>query len=155
MSIENETIEYNDRNLKKLIKAFDNIPYVKVGILGKTKSRSEGDIDNVKLGVIHEFGTDKIPMRSFLRIPIAENLDQYLKSAGAFKKNVIKKIISEESLEDFVKKIGKVAEKIVLDAFNTGGFGKWKPSNMKYKKVKQTLVETTQLRDSITSEIEK
>ena len=49
--------------------------------------------------------------------------------------------------------MGAVGESIVQDAFSTGGFGKWKPSRMENKQTKQTLVETQQLRNSITSDV--
>lgn len=108
---------------------------------------------NSSIGAKHEFGLEGMPKRSFLRVPIIEHFQSYLDAAGGFDKKTINKVIKENSVIIFVKKLGILGEKIVLEAFNTGGFGKWKASNMKYKKNKQTLVETTQLRRSITSDI--
>ncbi len=52
-----------------------------------------------------------------------------------------------------MKRIAIVALDVVLGAFATGGYGKWKPSNMEHKKVHMTLVETQQLRNSVTEEV--
>lgn len=48
----------------------DTQPYVKVGVLGGAKdARQGGEIGNVELAMIHEFGSPKagIPERSFIR----------------------------------------------------------------------------------------
>ena len=136
---------------------------VKVGILGDSGSR-EGDggsdqeedddaIDNAGIGLIHEFGTENIPERSWLRMPLIEKFESKLDDAGAFNKKTIEKVIREKSSVTMFKKIGIIAEECIQEAFDTGGFGKWKPSNFSLKKNEQTLVETQQLRDSVTSEV--
>lgn len=135
------------------MKAFgSDLPSIKVGILGDKNARRDQN-SNATIGAKHEFGLDGMPIRSFLRIPIADNLQVYLEKAGAFNKAVIAKIFAEKNLLGWMKAIAVVAENIVQDAFKTGGFGKWTPSNMKYKKTHQTLVETQQLQRSITSEV--
>jgi hypothetical protein len=131
------------------------MPKAKVGILGRTDAR-EGDGSNASIGYKHEFGDPvaNLPVRSFLREPIIQQMQAYLKKSQAFDKNVLKKVVTTHSVEEWIKKIAFTAEQIVFDAFNSTGFGKWKPSNMAYKTNKQTLVETQQLRNSITSEVE-
>lgn len=136
---------------------------VKVGILGNAGPR-EGEggsdqeedddaIDNAGIGLVHEFGTENIAQRSWLRMPLIEKFDKALKDAGAFNKKTIDKVIREKSFETMAKKMGIVAEEVIQKAFDTGGFGKWKPSNFSLKKNNQTLVETQQLRDSVSSEV--
>ncbi len=63
--------------------------------------------------------------------------------------------VQHSELNLLVKKVAVVAEGIVAEAFDTGGFGQWPPSDMTHKKVHQTLVETQQLRNSITSEVKE
>lgn len=42
--------------------------YVKVGVMGNESARDEGGpLDNVDIAIIHEFGAEYIPERSFLR----------------------------------------------------------------------------------------
>lgn len=152
----NADFEYKDNGLRELLDILEGnivLPSAKVGILGASNSRPDDDgLSNAQVGFYHEFGIgDK--NRSFLRMPLVMNLNRELSKAGIFKQEVIEKLLSEKDGLTFVRKIGVVAEGIVLDAFHTGGFGAWKPSNMAHKKNKQTLVESTQLRDSITYEV--
>lgn len=161
--------EYKDMGLEALLKALDSDVKVKVGVLGGKTVRSaaadqfakEGPkiatsqvLTNAEVGMFAEFGTNRTPQRSWLRVPLIEHLYQYMAKAGAFKQETIMGIINEQSLAPFMRKVGLVAERIIQDGFDTGGFGKWKPSNMDFKKNHQTLVETQQLRNSVTSEVE-
>jgi phage gpG-like protein len=140
--------------LEKLLKALkDKAPTIRVGILGNSNARSTKGPNNATIGAYHEFGTTKMPQRSFLRIPISDNLQKEMESSGALDKDVLRAVMASGSLVPWAKKVAVLAEGIVAEAFATGGFGKWKPSNMSYKANHQTLVETQQLRNSITSEV--
>lgn len=165
------TIEYNNIGLRKLQKLLkDDQPMANVGILGQNDTRSSGGLtfeqvkaltkkfnpeenSNASIGMKHEFGNDGLPIRSFLRQPIIEQMQRYLDKTGPISEDLIKEMIRTGSMAPYIKKLGVLAETIIADAFDTGGFGKWKPSNMKYKHNQQTLVETQQLRNSITSEV--
>lgn len=147
-------VEIKTADLDKIIKSLKKkIPSVRVGVLGAKDSRKEGNM-NAKIGAIHEFGLDGMPARSFLRIPISEHLNAYMKASKVFTPELMKQFVTEESLRVFLAKIGIIAESIVDDAFQTGGFGQWPKSDMRRKTVKMTLVETQQLRRSIGSEVE-
>jgi hypothetical protein len=162
-------VTFKDAGLEDLVKALENnIPRVKVGVIGSSEERdeetsalNEGDGSfmggdnptNAEVGVLHEFGTENLPMRSFLRMPLTEKMKKFMSEAGAFNEETLKKIMEEKSFLEFAKKMGVVAETVVLTSFDTGGFGTWIPSNMNFKKNKQTLVETQQLRNSIASEV--
>lgn len=153
----NETIQIDTKQIDHLIKAFKKkMPVARVGVLGgKTIRANQNAQTNAQIGAYHEFGTTKMPRRSFLRVPIAEHIQKYLAEAGAFNQDLLRNVIKKGSFIEWVALIGKVGETIVLDAFDSGGFGKWKPSNMSVKQNHQTLVETKQLRDSITSEVKE
>lgn len=159
MSSEDETTLVT-KGLDALITALKvEPPRARVGILGdKTlrKNATKGAAaNNATIGAAHEFGTSKLPQRSFLRVPITDNLAKKMESSGALDKDVLAEVIREKSLLSWMKKVAVLAEGIVLEAFDTGGFGKWKPSDMTKKKLQQTLVETQQLRNSITSEVKE
>lgn len=155
MPSDSDTIEWNDKGLTNLLKALSGeAPVGRVGILGTKAGRNTQNAEtNASIGAKHEFGQEGMPIRSFLRAPITDNLQKGLEDAGAFDEAALKQVAAEKTLLPFVKKICLVAEGIVADAFATGGFGKWKPSDMRFKKNHQTLVETQQLRNSITSEV--
>jgi hypothetical protein len=141
--------------LDKLLKALgDNQPVLRVGLLGDGTTRSDGDgetqLSNADIGAIHEFGSAG---RSFLRMPLIDQLTKRMESEGAVSKKELATTIATGSIATWLNKIGALAKGIILDAFDSGGFGKWKPSDMRYKKNHQTLVETQQLRDSITWDV--
>lgn len=162
--------EYKDMGLAALLKALDSDVKVKLGVLGGKTSRAAAleevkkhglkeatkpVLTNAEVGLFAEFGTEHTPVRSWLRIPIIDNLQKYMAAAGAFRKEVVIEIIQQKSLVPFMRKVGLIGERIIQDGFDTGGFGKWPESNMDYKKNHQTLVETQQLRNSVTSEVEE
>ncbi len=152
-------INLNIDGLDKLLKALKAKPPVaRVGILGGKNQRTEtghgqAGQTNAEIGASHEFGTSKLPQRSFLRIPISDNLQKYMEQSGALDKETLKAVVASGTVVPWVKTVAVLAERIVADAFDSGGFGKWRPSNMAHKKVQQTLIESQQLRNSITSEV--
>lgn len=149
-------VKQDTRKLTALVKTLrQSQPVARVGILGGGGSRSDGTT-NAKVGAKHEFGsaTEGLPIRSWLRMPIMEKLQGELSRAGAFDpKESARQVMTDKSLLQWVKKVGAMAEAVIQEAFDTGGFGRWKPSFMPLKKNKQTLVETSQLRRSVTSEV--
>lgn len=138
-------------SLAKALKA--KPPTIRVGILGNGNERTGGGQTNAEIGAAHEFGTSRLPQRSFLRIPISDHLESRMEASGALSQGALDQAVATGSMVPWAKKVAVLAEGIVSDAFDSGGFGKWLPSNMAHKKNKQTLVETTQLRNSITSEV--
>lgn len=148
-------------SLDSIIKALkEKPPSVRVGILGSNNVRADGSgVSNSEVGAAHEFGspTRNLPQRSFLRVPLTERLDQALEKSNFFNKDSLKTAVTEGSLANWAKKIGVVAVGVVLEAFSSNGFGKWAPWRSKnYKnKTGDILVDTTNLRNSITSEVKK
>jgi len=148
-------VKLNTKALDSFIKAMKNSsgPRVAVGIMGGG-SRSDGST-NATVGAAHEFGTSKLPKRSFLREPIIEGLDAKLFSAGKFDEAELKKVIREHGIKPWLERIAICSEQVVMEAFDTGFGGKWEKSDMSRKKNHQTLIETQQLRNSITTEIKE
>lgn len=155
MADENEN-EIDFAGIDRLMKVLKDPPVVHVGILGASP-RKAGDkgqaLNNATVGLFAEVGTSKSPQRSFLRVPIATHLEDRLRKAGLLNEKGVREIMATGNLFNVMQKIGILCEGIVADAFDSGGFSKWIPSNMKRKKVHQTLVETGQLRNAITSEV--
>lgn len=169
--------DLNTKTLDQLIKALKaSMPKARVGILGAKTARDgqqhkgpaksvnadrkalEGRWNfntNAAVGAAHEFGSKTLPQRSFLRVPISEHLEKKMESSGAFDKNALKLVVKQGSLTPWLKKIAVLAEGIVAEAFETGGFGKWpqwKDPNYK-NDGGRILVDTRQLAESITSEV--
>jgi phage gpG-like protein len=153
------TVELNMKGLEQLLKALkDKPPVGRIGVLGSSgKDARTNKSSNAEIGAAHEFGAPNasppLPVRSFLRVPLSEMMQKELDQSNATDENVVKEVIKMGSVRPWMDIVAKLCEGIVGDAFDTGGFGKWKPSNMAFKKNRQTLVETQQLRNSITSEV--
>lgn len=141
--------------LEKLLKALKaKPPIAKVGVLSNDAGRSGGG-NNAVIGAAHEFGTSTLPVRSWLRVPINDYLNAQLKASGAFDKETLKQVINSGSLIPWTKKLALVAESIVLEGFDTNGYGKWPQSDYTKKTNAQTLVETGQLRNAVSTEVKE
>ena len=174
--IEEFKINFDTNKLKKIAKAWAKNPWVKVGILEdkddkrkkatwnkkknsySLKKTDEGK-SNTEIAFAHEFGSrgryGNLPERSFLRMPIRDDFqkvwNQYAKTPNAAEDFV-------NNPKKFLNMVGELAVQVVDDAFQNGGSSqhKWpalKDSTLAKKKVNQILVETGQLRDSISYEI--
>lgn len=153
---ESDTVQMDLKGLDAIIKSLKTVPTIRVGILGGSSTRSgKGKETNATIGARHEFGTSTLPIRSFLRMPITEKFQSFLEKSNLFDENAFKRVVKEGSILQWAKALAITAEACILEAFATGGFGKWKPSNFARKKNAETLVETKQLRDSITSEVKE
>ena len=151
----------NIRGLDQLVKALKvKAPVARVGILGDKSVRESDEnagLTNAEVGAAHEFGTTTIPKRSFLLDPIQEHLNSEMEKSGAFDSDVLAQVLKQGTVIPWVKKIASLAEGIVLEAFATGGFGKWRGWKTPgyTNNTGQILVDTKQLRDSISSEVKE
>jgi phage gpG-like protein len=172
-----DDFDFDTKNLDGLIKALKtNMKKVRVGILGSDSIRhgeqSSGSgrsvnaansrpkkfgpmTTNAAIGAVHEFGTEKMPMRSFLRVPISEHLQSELERSKAFDQDAAKQVMKEASFLPWLMRLRDIGVNIVLEAFATGGYGKWpKWKTPGYQNnTGQLLQDTQQLRNSITGDI--
>jgi hypothetical protein len=147
------------RKLEEVIKGLSeaNKHIVKVGVLANKNARSDGD-SNATIGVKHEFGdlSHNLPQRSFIAMPLNHKIGELIGDTKVLIKQNIDKGV--EGTMAVLKGIGVLAEGIIQDAFKTGGFGSWRPlrpSTIAKKGSSTILIETQQLRNSITSAVVK
>ncbi len=146
--------QVNVEGLDKLLKALKGKqPEGRIGILGQRAARGTGGPNNAEVGAFHEFGTSRHPVRSFLRLPLTALLNKTLESSGAFTEDTLKEVVKSGNLKAWLQKVLVAAEAVVLGGFDSAGYGTWPPSDMRRKENHQTLVESTQLRNSITTDI--
>lgn len=127
---------------------------------GPSWSASAGAyLTNAEVGVIHEFGAPKakIPERSFLRMPILSRLGDELKSITLADWQAVFWSGTGDGrgggLIAVLRVIGQASVNVIQAAFHSGGFGRWaklQPATIKRKGSSDVLVDTTQLRRSIT-----
>ncbi len=157
-----DDVELNMKPLEQILKALkSNKVTAKVGILGSHDSRSGPGINsNATIGAIHEFGSSKVPQRSFLQMPLTDHLPKKLNNSNLFSDAQVNEIIKTADIKPWVEKIAIMGVATVMEAFDTRGFGTWpdnadstKAAKMRKWNASQVLVETQQLRDSINYEV--
>jgi phage gpG-like protein len=167
MSAKFDADTINVEGLDKMLKALKQKPPIaRIGILGdKTlRKREKGEKGviptNAEIGAAHEYGAPArgLPQRSFLRVPLTDLLQKKMEQEGALSKADFKEVLKQGTVLPWLKKIAVMAEGIVRGAFDTGGYGKWRAWKHPNERAKNSnanmlLVDTTQLRDSITSEV--
>jgi len=147
---------YNFDKLNKFVKALDDHSVVKVGIFGDKNERKEGQVTNSEVGEVQEYGsiTHNIPPRSFLRMPIFQKAAEIIEGASA----AIYEMMDAGNATGVLASLGRHCENAVQRAFATMGFGTWKqdlPATVKRKGSSRPLIDTTALRMSITSKVER
>jgi hypothetical protein len=127
-----------------------------VGVLQKNNSSRDDEKTNAEIGYDHEFGTKKIPQRSFLRLPINTELDKIKKIVQGFVKNQLTKKVFD--LKEILGKVGFVATNVIRDAFDNAGFGKWQKlskTTIEKKGHEEILKDKLQLLRSVDFEVKK
>jgi len=128
----------------------------RVGILGRDINRQDATgITNSEIGVIHEFGNDDMPVRSFLRMPIETHKKEILKSMGGV---MIRRAFAQKDYVKMFHLLGQKGRDIVIQAFETGGFGQWPDISESTKAAKGSsaiLVDSAQLKNSISEDVVK
>ena len=146
---------------------------VKVGVLRTTNARDDGTT-NAEVGLKNEFGDPRpsqttaaeeaargrgpmawegTPKRSFLRMPLLEHLPVKITSETDTLRAVVEGASPGLTLPEA---IGELAVQTVQEAFDTAGFGEWpanSPRTINWKGSSQPLLDSHQLRESITSEV--
>jgi hypothetical protein len=168
------SIKLNTDKLENIKGALEEHFITRVGILGSKASRMNtvttksgkhragkdmATMTNAEIGLVHEKGstTRHIPRRSFLEMPLILKSEKLLSI-----RNKIWEIFNyagEESaarLKQAYASLGIAAENIVQSAFASGGFGRWaadKEATIRRKGSSAPLIDTAQLRRSITSDV--
>lgn len=108
--------------LKSLYESLKNRPSIEVGVFSDRTGRDDG-MTNAQLAAIHEMGDPEhgLPPRSMLKVPIKDHANQIMSSI----KGQAEQIVLKSGAMRLWKLIGIAAEKVVSQAFDTGGFGKW------------------------------
>lgn len=146
----------NVDGLNKMLKALKGKPpVIRVGILGSHNARNDkSGLSNSDIGAEHEFGSSKMPRRSFLRVPLSDYLDKRIASAGLITEDSLKEVLKTGSVIPWCKTIGNIAVSVVEEAFNSNGFGQWAPWKNGYTSLTGNILKNTQqLSESISFEV--
>lgn len=148
------------KGLKKLFQDASKVS-VDVGIFKQNDARTDplgvaDSTSNVEIGFKHEFGvgSEGVPQRSFLWVPLSGRLAKVIEENRAG----LEDTLVSEGPAAVANDLGLMGEGIVDEAFDTGGWGSWAPNSPKTVAIKghgQPLIDTTQLRESVSSRVVK
>jgi len=148
-------IKDTDKGLKNILKnvqEFKDI-VVKVGVQGsEANSRNEG-VRVVDYATANEYGTDKIPERSFIRSTVDDNKGFKEEIDHAF----TSVITGKDTPHAAMAKVGIIARDDIIAKINKGD-SRWKPLSEKTKARKKSskpLIDTGRMKQSITYTFEK
>ena len=140
-------IKIDSSKLEGLIKKFSGkSPIGKLGILDDAPARTNvtgEQIDNATLGYVHEFGDQGQEERSWLRASLM----------GHFPKEIA--IPSDVTPKGIVTELCKSGYDAIQGAFDSEGYGAWPPSYAATSEGRLTLVDTEQLRESVSYKVEE
>lgn len=108
----------------------------------------------LEVGIAHEFGAGRIPMRSFLRGPMREKSSEIERMLA-----VQFNLVLEAGLDvgTALGRVGLTARNISVGAFRTKGYGEWQDISQATKDKKGStaiLIDTGILRSAITWAVE-
>lgn len=159
--------------LEKLLKSLKTNYFLRVGILGsKAKNVHDKDssLTNAEIGTFHEFGTSKMPRRSFLEDSLKFKLNFNTNDLKPLKKLAFNTFFIQRKPKKFFTILGAKCLEIIEEGFATNGFGKWAPLSEAYRqrKIKKAkgkekkfaaainiLTDTGKLRRSISFKVMK
>ncbi len=159
------SLKDNLKSLQKYAKTIDDVKNKAVFVgLPKEKAtkKYQDGMSVIRIGAIHEYGMGNNPQRSFLRVPFAENkkeIDEFIQKRFKMSGKEISPIQALEQIGVFAEGISKksfVKNNWVANAPITisGGWMRspsGKPFKVKGKGSSKPLIDTGNLRDSITS----
>lgn len=106
------TVTERDRGWNKLIRAMKRGDVsARVGIVGGPAGQSHGSLNNASLGAVHEFGTRRVPERSFLRATVDEQRTQVETQLA----RVVREFYGTQDRARLTRGLGRVAAKVTAD----------------------------------------
>lgn len=140
-------------DLQKRMKDARGRSVVKVGIQETAGSHkeSEGGLSVADVGSFHEFGTDTIPQRSFIRAPIQDNKADLQTLQRKLLKEVM---LGGKSTGEALALIGEKAQSDMIAAINAGIEPGLEQSTIDAKGSSTPLIDSGQLKQSIRYKVE-
>ena len=138
-------------HLNKLVVAMHGSS-VKVGVVQAVGGSLVGDgLTLAGLAAIHEFGTDTIPERSFIRSGAAQSLSQIRRMLRRMAKRVVR---GEARVAEVLKLMGQLAQARMQAIPTSGQLVPNAPATIAKKGSNTPLIDTGHLRQSISYEVQ-
>lgn len=148
------SVTVKDRGWNRIRKEIEEMgrSFVKIGVLSNAGRypASQGNMNLAEVATAHEFGTEKIPERPFMR----QAFDTSNRKISDFIKKERDKIYrGESSTNESLHKLGVLHQGQVQETITTGEFKPLAPSTIKRKGSSKPLIDTGRLRQSINFEV--
>ncbi len=150
-------IKINLSGLQQLDKFLSNQKQALLGIFQSEDARDDKE-SNVAIAFKHEMGSfsENIPQRSIFRMPLKVKAKDIAGNAAIAIKN---NLTNPKGADIVAKSIGAAGLGVIQEAFDTKGFGQWKPNSpatIAAKGGKNTpLIDKAELRQAVTFSVEK
>lgn len=158
MSKIKHTTVWKKNDLPDLIKRIKNeqAGVVSIGVQGSKgeadKKGSDGDLTVLEVATFHEFGTINVPERSFIRSNDFRNKEKYKK----IKQEVLNKFVKQQmTLKQGLGLLGLRVEADIKEGITQGIEPELRPETIARKGSSTPLIDTGQLRSSITHKVDK
>lgn len=127
-------VKFNLDGMDELIKSLNDGYFLRVGIIGSKATATHDNKSNkttAEIGSYHEFGSQKVkdhpPRRSFLEDSLKFKIDFNTQQMQAIKKDLFKYVFQDKTPKKFLASLGGECLRAIKQAFETNGFGKWRP----------------------------
>ena len=129
-------VKFDLQGMDDLIKSLNDGYFIRVGIIGSKATAThdkESNKTNAKIGTFHEFGgkskngKDQPPRRSFLADSLKFKINFDSQQMKQVKQDMFKFVFQEKNPKKFLASLGAECLRAIQEAFETNGFGKWKP----------------------------
>ncbi len=143
------TVRERDRGADALLRRMRQKATVKVGVIGPEAAEATITGDTVvDIATIHQFGLG-VDQRPFITQPVDRNENQIKKGLRRVGEKVVK---GDMPLEQALDRVGLFIQGLMQDAISNREYKENAPSTKKRKGSSTPLVNTGQLRSSITYE---
>lgn len=142
------TVKSRDNGLLGRIKrvASQCTSKIEIGYFGEVHG-GKTPITLNRLAAIHEYGTNRIPKRPFVHPPLKQNRGKYLKITG---KQIASSVMGRGRMSQTWHYVGQAAVSDVQNYMLTGKFAPLAASTVRRKGSSKPLIDTGQMRQSIT-----
>lgn len=143
-----------DKGRLRILKEMQKLkrkPYVKAGLMGKRLHKASKQTTVVDVGIAHEFGTQHIPQRSFMRTTFDEKHGSWSKETETLK-NLI--FLGKSTVKKGLKTMGLIITRDIKDKIirQDPSWPDLKTATITRKKSSKKLIDTAQMLHSIKDE---
>lgn len=149
VKVTSKIIKDLDPNLiDKLRKRFgaSSTPTVNVGFPATGEQHKDSEMNVASVADVHEFGSETVPERSFLRVAIRRNRQKYLQMNRI---NLAKVARGDMDVKQALGMLGEEAKGDVQMEITNGEFAPLAPTTVKAKGSSEPLVDSGQMKQSV------